>query len=128
MDTQFNSSPSILDQPQTYTGRRKSSVATVQLIAGTGVFTINNISGIQYMQEKEDLPDKNKKTYARSIKIFLQYLNKDDVLMYVIDRFMIRNFITALKKQFEPSTIRTILSNLGVIWGYAREIVSYGKR
>lgn len=55
MDTQFNSSPSILDQPQTYTGRRKSSVATVQLIAGTGVFTINNISGIQYMQEKEDL-------------------------------------------------------------------------
>ena len=68
------------------------------------------------MLEKEDLPDKNKKTYARSIKIFLQYLNKDDVLMYVIDRFMIRNFITALKKQFEPSTIRTILSNLGLIW------------
>ena len=55
MDTQFNPSPSILDRPQTYTGRRKSSVATVQLRIGTGVFTINNIPGIQYMQEKEDL-------------------------------------------------------------------------
>ena len=77
------------------------------------------------MLEKEALPDKNKKTYARSIKIFLQYLNKDDVLMYVIDRFMIRNFITALKKQFEPSTIRTILSNLGLIWEYARDAERY---
>ena len=77
------------------------------------------------MLEKEDLPDKNKKTYARSVKIFLQYLNKDDVLMYVIDRFMIRNFITALKKQFEPSTIRTILSNLGLIWAYARDAERY---
>ena len=69
--------------------------------------------------------EKNKKTYARSVKIFLQYLNKDDVLMYVIDRFMIRNFITALKKQFEPSTIRTILSNLGLIWAYARDAERY---
>lgn len=77
------------------------------------------------MLEKEDLPDKNKKTYARSVKIFLQYLNKDDVLMYVIDRFLIRNFITALKKQFEPSTIRTILSNLGLIWAYARDAERY---
>ena len=34
---------------------------------------------------------------------------------------MIRKFVTALKKKFEPSTIRTILSNLGSIWGYARD-------
>jgi len=73
------------------------------------------------MEEKEELPEKTKKTYKRSIKIFLEYLNKDDVLMYVIDRFMIRKFVTALKKKFEPSTIRTILSNLGSIWGYARD-------
>ena len=77
------------------------------------------------MLEKEDLPEKNKKTYARSVKIFLQYLDKDDVLMYVIDRFMIRNFVKALKKQFEPSTIRTILSNLGLIWAYARDAERY---
>jgi len=77
------------------------------------------------MIEKEDLPEKNKKTYARSVKIFLQYLDKDDVLMYVIDRFMIRNFVKALKKQFEPSTIRTILSNLGLIWAYARDAERY---
>lgn len=55
MDTQFKPSPSVFDLPQTYTGRRKSSIATVQLSTGTGVFTINNIPGIQYMQEKEDL-------------------------------------------------------------------------
>jgi integrase len=77
------------------------------------------------MIEKEDLPDKNKKTYARSVKIFLDYLNKDDVLMYVIDRFMIRKFTTALKKKYEPSTIRTTLSNLGLIWAYARDAEKY---
>lgn len=38
-----------------YTGRRKSSIATVELKPGTGVFLINNISGIQYMQKKEEL-------------------------------------------------------------------------
>jgi integrase len=73
------------------------------------------------MQEKVDLPRKTKNNYTRSMKIFLAYLNRDDVLMYVIDRFMIRKFVTTIKRTYEPSTIRTILSNLGVIWGYARD-------
>lgn len=33
------------------TGRRKSSIATVELVAGTGRFIINNKSGINYMHE-----------------------------------------------------------------------------
>ena len=37
------------------TGRRKTSIATVQISDGSGLFIINNISGIDYMQQKEDL-------------------------------------------------------------------------
>lgn len=37
------------------TGRRKCSIATVQLLPGTGEFTINNMPGIDYMQQKTDL-------------------------------------------------------------------------
>lgn len=37
------------------TGRRKSSIATVELITGSGEFSINSMSGIQYMQQKEEL-------------------------------------------------------------------------
>jgi small subunit ribosomal protein S9 len=37
------------------TGRRKSAVATVELVRGTGKFTINTIPGIDYMQQKADL-------------------------------------------------------------------------
>lgn len=37
------------------TGRRKSSIATVELGPGTGEFTINNMPGIDYMQQKSDL-------------------------------------------------------------------------
>jgi ribosomal protein S9 len=33
------------------TGRRKSAVATVELVRGTGKFTINTIPGIDYMQK-----------------------------------------------------------------------------
>ena len=33
------------------TGRRKSSIATVELIPGNGRFIINNQFGINYMQE-----------------------------------------------------------------------------
>jgi len=79
----------------------------------------------ELMEEKDTLPQKTKKTYERSIKTFLQYLNKDDVLMYAIDRLLIRKFVTALKKDYQASTIRTILSNLGLIWGYARDAEGY---
>jgi ribosomal protein S9 len=37
------------------TGRRKSAVATVELVRGTGKFTINTIPGIDYMQQKSRL-------------------------------------------------------------------------
>jgi small subunit ribosomal protein S9 len=41
--------------PPTHTGRRKTSIATVQLVRGKGDFKINGISGIEYMQKKADL-------------------------------------------------------------------------
>lgn len=37
------------------TGRRKSAIATVTLVKGSGKFTINTIPGIDYMQQKADL-------------------------------------------------------------------------
>jgi small subunit ribosomal protein S9 len=40
---------------KTATGRRKSSVATVELIPGTGEFLINNQSGLDYMQKNISL-------------------------------------------------------------------------
>nr|YP_010733689.1 ribosomal protein S9 [Gayralia brasiliensis]YP_010733763.1 ribosomal protein S9 [Monostroma nitidum]WEG92960.1 ribosomal protein S9 [Gayralia brasiliensis]WEG93034.1 ribosomal protein S9 [Monostroma nitidum] len=44
-----------MENSQTKTGRHKKSIATVQLIRGNGEFTINGLSGIDYMQQKEDL-------------------------------------------------------------------------
>jgi small subunit ribosomal protein S9 len=37
------------------TGRRKSAIATVTLVKGSGKLTINTIPGIDYMQQKADL-------------------------------------------------------------------------
>ena len=37
------------------TGRRKSAIATVTLVKGSGKFTINTIPGIDYMQQKANL-------------------------------------------------------------------------
>ena len=37
------------------TGRRKSSVARVELTSGTGQFIINNIPGVSYMQQNQYL-------------------------------------------------------------------------
>jgi len=76
-------------------------------------------------EEKIELPSKNIKTYERSIKIFLSYMNLDDVQMNTIDRFLVRKFIAYLKKQFAPSSMRTITSNLAVIWDYARDAERY---
>lgn len=54
MENQIDPNKLVLNM-QTGTGRRKTSIATVQLVRGTGEFTINGISGIEYMQQKEDL-------------------------------------------------------------------------
>jgi small subunit ribosomal protein S9 len=40
------------------TGRRKSSIARVQLVAGTGQMTINRLSDGRYMQDNESLIQK----------------------------------------------------------------------
>nr|AWX53441.1 ribosomal protein S9 [Ulothrix zonata] len=55
MEIQLNPDQVVLNTIQTGTGRRKTSVARVQLVSGNGEFMINGISGIQYMQQKEDL-------------------------------------------------------------------------
>lgn len=43
------------ENQQIETGRRKTSIATVQLAPGTGEFTINGMPGLQYIQQKEEL-------------------------------------------------------------------------
>nr|AOC61634.1 ribosomal protein S9 [Gloeotilopsis planctonica] len=55
MKNQINEPSFIFTNLPTYTGRRKTSIATVQLVRGNGKFQINGISGIEYMQQKEDL-------------------------------------------------------------------------
>lgn len=55
MKNQINESNFIFTNLPTYTGRRKTSIAAVQLVSGSGNFQINGISGIEYMQQKKDL-------------------------------------------------------------------------
>lgn len=64
--------------PPAYTGRRKTSVATVQLVRGTGEFRINGISGTVYMQQKEDLIF----TMQEPLN-FLKLINQFDVTIQV---------------------------------------------
>ena len=58
----------------TATGRRKSSIATVELVPGTGQFKINNKSGIYYMQENTYLI-----IQMQSSLDFIQLKNKFDI-------------------------------------------------
>jgi small subunit ribosomal protein S9 len=60
------------------TGRRKSSIATVDLIPGSGKFIINNKSGIFYMQENTYLITK-----MQSSLDFIQLKNKVDIRINV---------------------------------------------
>nr|YP_009367875.1 ribosomal protein S9 [Hazenia capsulata]ARK14885.1 ribosomal protein S9 [Hazenia capsulata] len=43
------------ENEQIQTGRRKTSIATVHLVPGTGEFVINGVPGLEYIQQKEDL-------------------------------------------------------------------------
>lgn len=56
------------------TGRRKSSIATVELLPGNGKFIINNQSGISYMQDNTYLIIK-----MQSCLDFIQLKNKFDI-------------------------------------------------
>ena len=56
------------------TGRRKSSIATVELVPGTGQFKINNKPGIYYMQENTYLIIQMKSSLD-----FIQLKNKFDI-------------------------------------------------
>ena len=56
------------------TGRRKSSVATIELVPGSGRFTINNKPGIYYMQENTYLI-----IQMQSSLDFIQVKNKFDI-------------------------------------------------
>ena len=56
------------------TGRRKSSIATVELVSGNGRFIINNKSGMYYMQENTYLI-----IQMQSSLDFIQLKNKFDI-------------------------------------------------
>lgn len=56
------------------TGRRKSSIAIVELVPGSGKFIINNKSGIFYMQENNYLI-----IQMQSSLNFIQLKNKFDI-------------------------------------------------
>ena len=56
------------------TGRRKSSIATVELVPGSGKFIINNKSAISYMQENNYLI-----IQMQSSLDFIQLKNKFDI-------------------------------------------------
>lgn len=56
------------------TGRRKSSIATVELTTGTGKFIINKKSGILYMQENSYLIIQMKSSLN-----FIQLTNQFDI-------------------------------------------------
>lgn len=60
------------------TGRRKSSIATVELVPGSGQFIINNKSGIFYMQENNYLI-----IQMQSSLDFIQLKNKFDISINV---------------------------------------------
>jgi small subunit ribosomal protein S9 len=60
------------------TGRRKSSIATVELVPGTGKFIINNKPGIFYMQENTYLI-----IQMQSSLDFIQLKNKFDIRINV---------------------------------------------
>lgn len=60
------------------TGRRKSSIATVELIPGSGKFIINNKPGIFYMQENTYLI-----IQMQSSLDFIQLKNKFDISINV---------------------------------------------
>lgn len=56
------------------TGRRKSSIATIELVSGNGRFIINNKPGIYYMQENKYLIIK-----MQSSLNFIKVKNKFDI-------------------------------------------------
>jgi small subunit ribosomal protein S9 len=60
------------------TGRRKSSIATVELVSGSGKFIINNKPGIFYMQENTYLI-----IQMQSSLDFIQLKNKFDIRINV---------------------------------------------
>nr|WVH39017.1 30S ribosomal protein S9 [Ulva taeniata] len=60
------------------TGRRKSSIATVELVPGNGRFIINNQSGINYMQDNAYLI-----MQMQSPLDFLELKNKFDIQITV---------------------------------------------
>ncbi len=73
-------------------------------------------------REKTDLPQRSLMKYDNSVRTFLTWLGKDDIYVYVINRGLVRNFITSQKeKDKKVATISNYLSNLGTIWGYVRD-------
>mgnify|MGYP001312701371 CR=1 FL=1 len=67
------------------------------------------------------LAPKTVNKYQNSVNIFLRWLGKDDIYAYAIDRGLVRKFITEQKALHEEATIRNYLSNLSILWDYARD-------
>ena len=67
------------------------------------------------------LPSKTVKKYQNSVNIFLRWLGQEDIYMYTISRSLVRDFITEQKQLHEEATIKNYLSNLGILWDYAKD-------
>ena len=71
-----------------------------------------------------DLAPKTISKYQNSVNVFLRWLGRKDIYAYVIDRGLVRKFITEQKPLHEEGTIRNYLSNLSILWDYARDAES----
>ena len=83
----------------------------------------------KHLEEITDLERKTIGKYKNSVRVFLAYLGLDDVLVYKIGRLTVRNFIKHCKSQdmdgkelYADATVSNMLSNLGSVWDYARDV------
>jgi integrase len=83
----------------------------------------------KHLEEITDLERKTIGKYKNSVRVFLAYLGLDDVLVFKIERLTVRNFIKHCKSQdidgkelYADATVSNMLSNLGGVWDYARDV------
>jgi integrase len=76
----------------------------------------------ELMKERFELPKKTKDKYARSVKVYLDFLGREDSFVFAVNRITVRNFITEQRKSGDaPKTLANRISNLSAIWKYVRD-------
>ena len=87
----------------------------------------------KHLEELSDLPKKTRGKYENSIRVFLSYVGQKDMLVYRIDRLTVRDFIKHCKAEadgkelYADATVSNMLSNLGSVWEYARDVENLEK-